>query len=91
MYQILNNILHFCVFLKIPQVTDLYSPFMSKMKNISSQNSQTLSPLSPQRRRLYLVSNSVLQQRKGKMATIKNIKPISYIKANAAKVLDHVC
>ena len=25
------------------------------------------------------------------MATIKNIKPISYIKANAAKVLDHVC
>ena len=91
MYQILNNILHFCVFLKIPQVTDLYSPFMSKMKNISSQNSQTLSPLSPQRRRLYLVSNSDLQQRKGKMATIKNIKPISYIKANAAKVLDHVC
>ena len=25
------------------------------------------------------------------MAAIKNIKPISYIKANAAKVLDHVC
>ena len=25
------------------------------------------------------------------MSTIKNIKPISYIKANAAKVLDHVC
>ena len=25
------------------------------------------------------------------MTPIKNIKPISYIKANAAKVLDHVC
>jgi prevent-host-death family protein len=25
------------------------------------------------------------------MASLKNIKPISYIKANAAKVLDHVC
>lgn len=25
------------------------------------------------------------------MANIKNIKPISYIKANAAQVLDHVC
>ncbi|MBO6076387.1 MAG: type II toxin-antitoxin system Phd/YefM family antitoxin [Fibrobacter sp.] len=25
------------------------------------------------------------------MSSIKNIKPISYIKANAAQVLDHVC
>ena len=28
---------------------------------------------------------------RGCMSELKNIKPISYVKANAAKVLDHVC
>ena len=43
--------------------------------------------LYPQRKTIF---NTEFSLTRGFMPTYKNIKPISYIKANAAKVLDHV-
>jgi prevent-host-death family protein len=40
---------------------------------------------------IFSIKFSPTTQKGENMTPIKNIKPISYIKANAAKVLDHVC
>lgn len=40
---------------------------------------------------IFSIKFSPITKKGKKMTPIKNIKPISYIKANAAKVLDHVC